>query len=203
MAGGLTTDFGEVRGQVELQRRDAGPRALVVVDPPLAGLTLGRHRRRRAARPALAADQTEDVFAVQPSVGPRASRARGGPHWRAGRLSVIIAPMRFSLPIFVILAASFVTACGDSIYGCNFTDMSRCQERTSKLPTSEAAFKTFCETGQGAYLTDGCPRDGIVGGCDITATGSGEDVVDWYYAPLTEAEVRMTCETESGTFTAP
>jgi hypothetical protein len=107
-----------------------------------------------------------------------------------------------TLTLLALLAAPALTACGDSIYGCDFsmTSEARCQERTSSLPTGEAAFKTLCETGQGTYLADGCPKTGIVGGCDITATGSAEDVIDWYYAPKTEAEVRMTCETE-GTFT--
>jgi len=98
------------------------------------------------------------------------------------------------------LAAS---ACGENIYACDIRpDEDRCQERTTSLPASEQAFKGTCEASQSTFLTDGCPRDGAVGGCDITTTGSGENVVNIYYAPKTASEVEQICMDEGSTFVA-
>lgn len=98
------------------------------------------------------------------------------------------------------------TACGDSIYACDFRDPmkteQRCQERTSNLPVNETAFEGTCETAQGTFLTDGCPRTDVVGGCDITSGPSGENVVNIYYAPMTAADVEQICMTEGSTFVA-
>lgn len=105
-----------------------------------------------------------------------------------------------------LLCTGGLLACGDSIYGCDFraasTTEPRCQERTSSLPTSEAAYKATCQAAQGTFVADGCPRTEVAGGCDITAAASGEDVVDLYYAPMSAADVEAKCMAESATFVA-
>lgn len=87
---------------------------------------------------------------------------------------------------------------GGGTIACDFRDDDgdRCQERSGIQAANPPAFQATCEASTGSYIDGPCPREGIVAGCD---TGSGE-VIDWYYAPTTEAEVMATCE---GTFVLP
>jgi hypothetical protein len=64
---------------------------------------------------------------------------------------------------------------------------SRCQERTGIDANAVAApaFRALCETGQGTYVEEACPRENVVAGCTVSG-----NVIDWFYAPLTIDEVR-------------
>ena len=109
---------------------------------------------------------------------------------------------RYSIAILLALGLS-AGGCGDAIYACDIRpDEDRCQERTTSVPASEAAFKGTCEAAMSTYLTDGCPREDVVGGCDITTSGSLEKVVNLYYAPKTATEVEQICMDEGSTFVA-
>ena len=84
-----------------------------------------------------------------------------------------------------------LSSCGGANgIGCDFRAGSlngpeaRCQERRG---VQAPAFGPACAAAGGEKLDDGCPRDGIVGGCDL-----GQDVFDWYYAPTTVDEI--TCD---------
>lgn len=115
--------------------------------------------------------------------------------------------MKQIFPVLLTLGLGLTASgCGDNVYACDFRDPSkteqRCQERTTSLPVSEAPFQGTCETSGGTFLTDGCPRTDVVGGCDITSAGSGEDVVNIYYAPMTAADVQSICDMEGSTFVA-
>ena len=115
--------------------------------------------------------------------------------------------MKRSLTALCLLALpAALSGCTDNVYACDFRDPmkteQRCQERTTSLPTSELPFQGTCEAAQGTFLTDGCPRVDVVGGCDITSAGSGEDVVNIYYYPMTAADVEQICMTEGSTFVA-
>lgn len=72
----------------------------------------------------------------------------------------------------------------------------RCQERSGVQGGGET-FKTACEALQGEAIEGECPQEGIVLGCDL-----GGDVIDWYYSPKTEEEVKADCENE-GTIVQP
>ena len=73
------------------------------------------------------------------------------------------------------------------VNACDFrADDQRCQERTGTQ--ASPAFEPTCQASEGAFLNQACPREGIVGGCKIS-----NDVVDWYYAPRTEEQVRSEC----------
>ncbi|MES2641273.1 MAG: hypothetical protein V4850_17415 [Myxococcota bacterium] len=99
-------------------------------------------------------------------------------------------PLLFVLPL--------LAGCGafDSAIGCDFREGSsndpepRCQERTGVQATG---FDVTCE-GIGAIPVEGgCPTEGIVAGCDITAAGTTGEVIDWYYAPETLETVTANC----------
>ena len=93
-----------------------------------------------------------------------------------------------------------VLACltfGDDLIACDFrTDDNRCQDRSGLQAANPIAFEATCEAAAGSYLSDGCPREGVVAGCDITSPGSSGRVIDWYYAPTTAADVELACEGE-------
>jgi hypothetical protein len=85
---------------------------------------------------------------------------------------------------FLVSALAFVVAgtvsCGGpNGIGCDFREGSlngpedRCQERRG---FQSMGFEQACQASGGEPLADGCPREGIVGGCDL-----GQDVFDWYY----------------------
>ncbi|MEZ4318942.1 MAG: hypothetical protein R3F61_15615 [Myxococcota bacterium] len=103
------------------------------------------------------------------------------------------------------LGIGALAACsgGDDPYHCDFVatgEEDRCQERTLQVPdpagVTRSGYETLCNTSGGAYGDGPCPEAGRVLGCDITSTGSGEQVVDWYYAPETVASVEETCADE-------
>jgi hypothetical protein len=78
----------------------------------------------------------------------------------------------------------------------------RCQERTGVQ--GNALFGGFCDLLGGIDLDGGCPDEGKVAGCDITAgleaTGT---VTDWYYAPVTVEEVEAICADDGGDVVLP
>jgi hypothetical protein len=78
----------------------------------------------------------------------------------------------------------------------------RCQERTGLQ--GNTLFGGFCDLLGGIDLDGGCPDEGKVAGCDITAGFDGTGtVVDWYYAPVTEEEVASICEDDGGDVVLP
>lgn len=87
---------------------------------------------------------------------------------------------------------------------CDFRDGSvngpepRCQERSGIQAST--AFSTTCSALQGEAIDGACPQDGLVLGCDISGDGT---VVDWYYAPKTEDEVKADCESDNGEIVQP
>jgi hypothetical protein len=102
--------------------------------------------------------------------------------------------------VMVLASAMALGGClGGNTIACDFRAAhERCQDRSGVQAANPLAFQGTCEAAGGAYLDEACPRDGIVGGCDM---GDG-DVIDWYYAPRTEADVASECEGE-GTVVAP
>lgn len=98
-------------------------------------------------------------------------------------------PLLFALPL--------LAGCGalDSATGCDFREAAtspepRCQERTGLQATG---FDVTCEGIGGVAVDGGCPTEGIVAGCDITAAGTSGEVIDWYYAPETVETVTADC----------
>ncbi|MCO4772469.1 MAG: hypothetical protein KDA24_20720 [Deltaproteobacteria bacterium] len=115
----------------------------------------------------------------------------------------------------LLLLASLVslTACpsaGESRYHCDFVNATtgqedRCQERSVDPligATSEQTFLDTCDVSQGVSGSGPCPTDGIVGGCLYDDNGGLETVTDWYYAPMTLADVEAECAGE-GTVVQP
>lgn len=90
----------------------------------------------------------------------------------------------------VALALPLGGCFGDLVIACDFRGdgADRCQERRGTQAANPPAFEALCGTGGGDYLDSACPAEGIVAGC------REGDVTDWYYAPLTRAEVVMRCE---------
>lgn len=87
---------------------------------------------------------------------------------------------------------------------CDFRDGSvngpepRCQERSGIQASS--SFKAFCDGLQGKSIDGPCP-DSPVLGCDISEVEG--KVIDWYYAPKTEAEIQQQCEDDGGEIVNP
>lgn len=99
----------------------------------------------------------------------------------------------------VVVSASLFSGCSSAV-GCDFRDVKdglnngpepRCQERTGIQATT---FGPSCAALSAKVVDDGCPRDGIVFGCEVS--GGGGDVVDWYYAPKTRANAEIECGNE-------
>ncbi len=104
-------------------------------------------------------------------------------------------------------AATMASACGTGdVDGCNLqggpTPEARCQERESKLPTPEIAFKMTCEAAQAEYIDGPCPDAGKVLGCQVL-DDTAQKIVDWYYSPKTRDEATMECADENGTVIEP
>ncbi len=91
-----------------------------------------------------------------------------------------------------LLSVVMAAGCfGDDTIACDFrAESDRCQDRSGTQAASPLAFEATCEAAAGDYLDGPCPRSGIVGGCDI----DDGDVIDWYYAPKTLADVEFACE---------
>ena len=91
--------------------------------------------------------------------------------------------MKYAALLLAVFVTSFVsTSCGGpNGIGCDFREGSlngpedRCQERRG---FQAPAFGPSCAAAGGETLDDGCPREDIIGGCDL-----GQDVFDWYYPP--------------------
>lgn len=96
------------------------------------------------------------------------------------------------------------SGCIGATTSCDFREDSvngpepRCQERSGFQ--GGAAFKAACEGLEGEGIDGSCPQDGIVLGCDISGDGT---VVDWYYAPRTEDDVKADCESDDGKIVQP
>ena len=96
---------------------------------------------------------------------------------------------------------SMVTLCAscglNSTAYCDFRPKeSRCQERDG-IFTTIAAFKQTCGVAQGQAGDGPCPREGIVGGCDMSEVSN--PVRDWYYSDpahqvTTPAQVMAKCD---------
>lgn len=118
--------------------------------------------------------------------------------------------MRKILSLAVFLSVAI--GCGaTNTYHCDFRTSEnpedRCQERSNNIPgggrLAQETFKETCEAVLGDGRDGACPRDDVVAGCDITATGSGEDVIDWYYEPETLESVQTACDNDGGTVVDP
>jgi hypothetical protein len=99
----------------------------------------------------------------------------------------------------IAVAVAVLAACAGGA-SCDLReadDPPRCQERTGLQGTP--LFSEFCDPVGGTGVNGGCPdADQIVGGCRQTSVGG--EIIDWYYAPVTEDEVRATCGDEGTTF---
>jgi hypothetical protein len=100
---------------------------------------------------------------------------------------------RLLLLVLGLGAASLTSACGVAgAVGCDFREggangaEDRCQERGG---LGASVFGATCEALQGKVAQGGCPREGIVVGCQVGQEGDGTPVIDWYYAPTTREEV--------------
>jgi hypothetical protein len=78
----------------------------------------------------------------------------------------------------------------------------RCQERTGFQ--GNALYGEFCEVLGGIDVDGGCPDEGKVAGCDISAgfDATGK-VIDWYYAPETREQIETSCLEEDGEIVDP
>lgn len=107
--------------------------------------------------------------------------------------------------ILLLVAAVGLAGCGLApSAACDFRKSSgsaRCQERLNSI--SSAAFKATCSAAQGVASDGACPRDGVVGGCDLGQQGDGSQINDWYYAPKTLADAKSDCAGDKGTFLTP
>lgn len=99
-----------------------------------------------------------------------------------------------SVAVACLVVLSAVVACVDVTepVGCDFREATgpdgpenRCQERRNFQATS---FAPACEAVGAVVVEGGCNRDGVVAGCDL-----GNDVVDFYYEPLSREEVEAEC----------
>jgi hypothetical protein len=112
--------------------------------------------------------------------------------------------MRWILPL---LLTSCGIIAGDT--GCDLRTESavngfedRCQERTGFQ--GNAIFGGFCDVLGGDPLDGGCPDEGKVLGCDISAgVDAGGKVIDWYYEPVTREEVEADCADDDGEVVEP
>ena len=117
---------------------------------------------------------------------------------------------RFIALTFTALLTATLGACGGGIAGsCDFRAGSangpepRCQEWTnSPTPGLPDTYKVACDQAKGKYGRAGCPRDGIVVGCQLTA-GDGSKVNNWYFPPTTVDKVKTDCTKDKGTFVTP
>lgn len=111
-------------------------------------------------------------------------------------------PIRLLLAAALFPAALLATGCAAAT-GCDFREGSangpepRCQERTM---LQASGFGAVCEGLGGTAVDGGCPSEGIVGGC-TTDAGTGT-ITDWYYDPITEAEIQETCVNDGSTYEA-
>lgn len=103
-----------------------------------------------------------------------------------------------------LLLGPLACALGGGTTGCDFRDGSvngpepRCQERSGLQ--GGTTFSTTCSALSGKAIDDGCPRAGIISGCDISGDGT---VIDWYYAPKTVDEVAKSCADDGGKVVSP
>ena len=108
------------------------------------------------------------------------------------------------LALFSLLLAPAACALAGGTTGCDFREDSvngpepRCQERSGLQ--GGTTFSTTCSALKGKAIDDGCPRAGIVSGCDISDDGT---VIDWYYAPTTVEEVAKQCADDKGKVVSP
>ncbi len=115
---------------------------------------------------------------------------------------------RFVLLTLLLLGTS---ACflGDGEAGsCDFRKAAnsepRCQDWTSTLPSAKDSYKLACDSSGGLFSEDSCPRADSVGGCkQVTNNADGSDVIDFYYAPRTTDDVKMTCTDQKEEFVEP
>jgi hypothetical protein len=98
------------------------------------------------------------------------------------------------MKLLLVSLVFVVSGCGalEKTSGCDFRPKKpRCQERTVAL-TSQTVWEATCKAiPDSIYQDSGCPRDGIVGGCDVSEPAN--PIIDWYYAPKTVAEVMTEC----------
>ena len=105
-----------------------------------------------------------------------------------------------------LVIASLATACGlGDLLGeqapvhCDFRKGSsngpedRCQELVPGAPQAGEMHKAACLTAQATPGDGLCPREGVVGGCDLGKQLDGTETRDWYYAPMTREEARSSC----------
>lgn len=116
--------------------------------------------------------------------------------------------------LLLLLALTSLCACppagGTSTYHCDFVNSTesqedRCQERSVDAlvgASSEQTFLNTCETAQGVPGSGPCDTAGIVAGCLYDDVGGLETVTDWYYAPMTLAEIEVECE-DDGSIVQP
>jgi hypothetical protein len=97
-----------------------------------------------------------------------------------------------------LFALTTMSACGGfgSYVACDFREGSlngkedRCQERYG---ISAPTFEQACKASGGKSSSGRCPSTGVVGGCELGTQGDGTKVVDWYYAPMTQANAKKEC----------
>jgi hypothetical protein len=85
---------------------------------------------------------------------------------------------------------------GDQTTACDFrateTSLPRCQERSGLMV--DGTFESLCGAGKGTFIDAACPTDSRIGGCELDDGSAGRNrVVDWYYAPAAEADVKAQC----------
>ena len=156
-------------------------------------------------RPALGSSTTANRQR-RPSEGDPQSAARGTPAEKRSLARNALARNRHRteklLCVFAFAAVAGLSSCGSTDpVGCDFRETEgsgqedRCQERRN---LQAPPFGAACEALEGTVVEGGCPSEGIVAGCDL-----GNDVVDFYYAPLTRDDVISECDGEGTVVDAP
>lgn len=104
--------------------------------------------------------------------------------------------------VLKVLAAlsplAFGCGLGGGTTGCDFREGSlngpepRCQDWIGGVVG--VSYEQTCKTAGGKVCSGGCPHDGIVAGCEQkTSNADGSRMIDWYYSPKTEAQVKADC----------
>ena len=109
----------------------------------------------------------------------------------------------FALALILTGCFPAIGGVGGGHVGCDFRNGSvngpedRCQDREG---IDASSFATTCEQLDGEVVEGGCDLTGIVGGCDISAGSTVTTVIDYFYAPTTEADAMADCDSDGGTW---
>lgn len=95
-----------------------------------------------------------------------------------------------------------LAGCGietDVAFSCDQrTKQAVCFEYEEKVAPYADMYKDDCIKKEGTFMTSGCPRTDVLGGCK--ADSKGFFVTVWYYRGYPEALIMKSCSDIKGTF---